>query len=41
MPTEEEKAAWEADRDRFVALAFGPLTHEGTLGPTADFPPRS
>ncbi|MDX2222438.1 MAG: hypothetical protein SFV21_06805 [Rhodospirillaceae bacterium] len=41
MPTEEEKAAWEADRDRFVALAFGPLTHEGTLGPTTSFPPRS
>lgn len=26
-PTDEQVAAWEADRDRFIDNAFSPLTH--------------
>lgn len=29
VPSEEQTAAWEADRDSFIDLAFGPLAHPG------------
>lgn len=28
VPSEAEKAAWDADRDRFVELTLGPLANE-------------
>lgn len=39
-PSEEQTAAWEADRDSFIDLAFGPLAHPGRTNFTADFPKR-
>jgi hypothetical protein len=38
MPTDEENAEWEADRDRFIDLTFGPLANPGTTSWTTDFP---
>ena len=38
MPTDEQKAEWEADRDRFIELTFGPLANPGTTHWSADFP---
>jgi hypothetical protein len=40
VPSEAQNAAWEADRDRFIDLTFGPLSNAGTLGISADFPKR-
>jgi len=40
VPTAEEAAAWEKDRDRFIELTFGPLSNDGTTGVAADFPKR-
>lgn len=40
-PSDAQNAAWEADRDRFIGLAFGPLANPGTLPVSADFPKRS
>jgi hypothetical protein len=39
-PSDAETAAWEADRDRFIDLAFGPLANQNTTGIAADFPKR-
>ncbi|MCS6948680.1 MAG: hypothetical protein NZM12_13810 [Steroidobacteraceae bacterium] len=35
-PSADEKAAWEADRQRFIELTLGPLGHEGSRGFDAD-----
>ncbi|MCB2106884.1 MAG: hypothetical protein KDE14_04245 [Rhodobacteraceae bacterium] len=40
VPSEAQTAAWEADRDRFIDLTFGPLANPGTTGMSADFPKR-
>ncbi|MBK6598855.1 MAG: hypothetical protein IPG25_13565 [Proteobacteria bacterium] len=37
---DQELAAWEADRDRFISLTLGSLGNDGTRGFGADFPPR-
>ena len=41
VPSAEETAAWEKDRDRFIDLALGSLANEGTRDMAADFPKRS
>ena len=40
VPTPEETAEWEKDRDRFVTLAMGPLTNDAFRNISADFPKR-
>lgn len=40
VPSETETAAWEADRDRFIDLTFGPLANQNTTGMAEDFPKR-
>jgi len=40
VPTEAERVAWEADRDRFVDLTLGPLANEGYRPVGSDFPKR-
>jgi len=40
VPTPEELAEWEKDRDRFVTLAMGPLTNDAFRNISADFPKR-
>ena len=40
MPTEQENAAWEKDRDRFIELTLGSLGNDGFRGIAADFPKR-
>jgi hypothetical protein len=40
VPTAEENAAWEKERDRFVSLALGSLGNDGFRNISADFPPR-
>ena len=40
VPTDAERAAWEADRDRFVDLTLGPLANEGYRPVGSDFPKR-
>jgi len=40
MPTDEENAEWEADRDRFIDLTFSPLSNPGTKSWTTNFPER-
>ena len=37
VPTEEQTAAWEVDRDRFIDLTMGPLAHPGKTHFSADF----
>lgn len=37
VPTAEEAAAWEKDRDRFISMAYGPLAYEGTTSIGASF----
>jgi hypothetical protein len=41
VPTAQEVAAWEKDRDRFIELTLGYLANEGTRDMAADFPKRS
>ena len=38
VPTDEQNAEWEADRDRFIDLTFGPLANPGITHWSADFP---
>ena len=38
VPSAEEAAAWEKDRDRFVDLTFSPLGDDGFRPASADFP---
>jgi len=38
VPTAEEAKAWEADRDRFVDLTFGPLANESYRPVGSNFP---
>jgi hypothetical protein len=40
VPSEAEKAAWEADRDRFVDLTLGPLANEAYRPVGSTFPKR-
>jgi coenzyme F420-reducing hydrogenase delta subunit len=40
VPSAEEAAAWERDRDRFVDLTFSPLGDDGIRPASADFPHR-
>ncbi|MEQ8508600.1 MAG: hypothetical protein RIF37_07560 [Rhodospirillaceae bacterium] len=40
VPTDEQNAAWEVDRDRFIDLAFGPLAHTSSTHFSADFKKR-
>jgi hypothetical protein len=40
VPSEAEKAAWEADRDRFVDLTLGPLANEAYRPVGSNFPKR-
>jgi len=37
MPTDEETAAWQIERDRFVNAIMGPLMREGNLPPSTDW----
>lgn len=41
VPTPDETVAWEKDRDRFIDLVYGPLSREGSLALSANFPKRS
>ena len=38
LPSEQEEAAWQAERDHFIEMALGPLMREGRLPLTADRP---
>jgi hypothetical protein len=40
VPSEAQKAAWEADRDRFVDLTLGPLANEAYRPVGSNFPKR-
>jgi hypothetical protein len=40
VPTDAERVAWEADRDRFVDLTLGPLADEGFRPAGSAFPKR-
>jgi hypothetical protein len=40
VPTAEEAAEWEKDRDRFISLAMGPLANDGFRSIGASFPKR-
>jgi hypothetical protein len=40
VPSEAQKAAWEADRDRFVDLTLGPLANEPYRPVGSNFPKR-
>jgi len=35
MPTDEDKAEWQTERDRLVEMIMGPLMREGNLPPSA------
>jgi hypothetical protein len=37
MPTAEQEAEWQKDRDRFIDLTYSPLLREGDLPVSADF----
>ena len=37
VPSEEQVAKWEKDRDRFIDLTYSPLLREGDLPVTAPF----
>ena len=37
MPTSEEEAEWQKDRDRFIDLTYSPLLREGDLPVSAAF----
>ena len=37
-PTDQERADWERDRDRFIELTLGSLANAGTRGIGSDFP---
>jgi hypothetical protein len=37
MPTDEDVAGWQTERDRFVNAIMGPLMREGDLPPSADW----
>ncbi len=42
MPTEEEEAAWQVERDQFIQATFGALTRAGSdLTLTSDWPEQS
>jgi hypothetical protein len=40
MPSEEEEAAWQAERDQFIAMAFEPLIRRSSMPVDADWPDR-
>jgi len=40
VPSDAEKAAWDADRDRFVELTYGPLAYDPHLPVGSNFPKR-
>lgn len=40
VPTGEEAAAWEKDRDRYIEMTFGALGNDGQLSASAPFPKR-
>ena len=40
VPTDEQKAEWEKDRDRFVDLTLGSFGNAGFRSFAADFPKR-
>jgi hypothetical protein len=40
VPSAEEAAAWEADRNRFIEMTFSALGNEGSLSASAPFPKR-
>jgi hypothetical protein len=40
MPTVEQEAEWQKDRDRFIDLTYSPLLREGDLPVSADFGDR-
>ena len=40
MPTSEQEAEWQKDRDRFIDLTYSPLLREGDLPVSADFGDR-
>ena len=37
VPSEEQQAKWEKDRDRFIDLTYSPLLREGDLPLTAPY----
>ena len=37
MPTAEQDAEWQKDRDRFIDLTYGPLAYTGKTPFSADF----
>jgi hypothetical protein len=39
-PTDQQKAEWEKDRDRFIELTLGSLGNQGFRSMAADFPKR-
>ncbi|MBM4233437.1 MAG: hypothetical protein FJ160_04530 [Gammaproteobacteria bacterium] len=40
IPTADESAAWEKERDRFISLAMGPLANDGFRNIATGFPQR-
>jgi hypothetical protein len=36
MPTPEDEAEWQAERDRFIEMTLGPLLRDGSLPISAD-----
>ena len=40
MPSEEEEAAWQAERDRFISMAFEPLIRQASLPVDTDWQDR-
>jgi hypothetical protein len=40
VPSAEQTAAWEKDRDRFIDLTLGSLANQGFRTMAADFPKR-
>ncbi|MCB1624576.1 MAG: hypothetical protein KDI32_08310 [Pseudomonadales bacterium] len=40
QPTEQELAAWEQERGRFIEMTLGSLANDGIRGVGADYPAR-
>ena len=40
VPSADEAAAWEKDRNRFIVMTFNALGNEGYLSASAPFPKR-
>ena len=39
-PSEDQEAAWHAERDRFISMVFEPMSREAVLPVDADWPDK-